>query len=304
MEEKEIKTLFIDDLKKYSGTSAYVDDDFAIIDAWSDVPGREEAVRLGCFLVALCMEGSVELKVDNRKCLLKQGDLLLGLPGAIIEHTMTTPDNRLSLVGFSPSFLQKTVKVGKEIWDTTVQIYNNPVAAADGRGSNRKLFNGYKEMILARIDGEPHRYRGEVLRHLFSALFCDLLGMLGSGQAKRDGEARGSGVRQADYVLYQLMELLAQDDGSHRSVKYYADKLCCSPKHLSSCIKAASGRTAFDLINENAVERIKYRLTHSDKTIKELAMEFNFPNPSFFGKYVKAKLGMSPASYRDEKVSG
>ena len=40
---------------------------------------------------------------------------------------------------------------------------------------------------------------------------------------------------------------------------------------------------------------------HSDKSIKELAIEFDFPNPSFFGKYVKAKLGISPASYRNIK---
>lgn len=303
MDEKEIKTIYIEDFKKNKEKATYVDDDFVIIDTWTGIPDIEDSVKLGCFLVALCLEGSVQLEVDNRKCLLQTGDLLLGQPGTIIQHTMITPNNRISLVGFSPSFLQQTVKVGKEIWDTTVHIYNNPVKPADEENSNLKLFKAYKGMILTKINEEPHRYNKEVIRHLFTALFCDLIGMLGKNSCclNKDSETQENVVRQSDYILYQFMELLSQDDGSHRSVKYYADILCYSSRYLSTCIKAACGRTALDLINENVIERIKYRLMHSDKSIKELAIEFDFPNPSFFGKYVKAKLGVSPASYRNTK---
>ena len=42
-------------------------------------------------------------------------------------------------------------------------------------------------------------------------------------------------------------------------------------------------------------------LKHSDKSIKEIAEEFNFPNQSFLGKYVKYYLGMYPARYRNTK---
>jgi AraC-like DNA-binding protein len=39
-------------------------------------------------------------------------------------------------------------------------------------------------------------------------------------------------------------------------------------------------------------------LKYSDKSIKEIALELDFPNISFFGKYVKAHLGVSPKAYR------
>ena len=76
---------------------------------------------------------------------------------------------------------------------------------------------------------------------------------------------------------------------------------CYTPKHFSKVIKQACGRTPLDLINETTVEHIKYRLKRSEKSIKEIAEEFNFPNQSFFGKYVKAHLGTSPANYRNRK---
>ena len=38
-------------------------------------------------------------------------------------------------------------------------------------------------------------------------------------------------------------------------------------------------------------------LTSFEKSIKEIAAEAGFDNLSFFGKYVKRKLGMSPRDY-------
>ena len=35
--------------------------------------------------------------------------------------------------------------------------------------------------------------------------------------------------------------------------------------------------------------------------MKEIAEMFDFPNQSFFGKYVKAHLGISPAKYRNSE---
>ncbi|MFR9260817.1 MAG: helix-turn-helix domain-containing protein [Bacteroides cellulosilyticus] len=47
------------------------------------------------------------------------------------------------------------------------------------------------------------------------------------------------------------------------------------------------------------VKDILYLLRNSQKSIKEIANELNFPNLSFFGKYVKQHLGMSPKQYRE-----
>lgn len=301
MDKEEIRTINIEDFKSSKEMVGYVDDDFVIIDTLVGIPHIEDTVKLGCFLVAFCLEGSAQLEIDNKKCLLQTGDLLLGQPGSIIQHTMITPNNKISLAGFSSSFLQQTIKIGKELWDTTVYIYNNPVKPADEKNSNLKLFKAYREIIMTKIKDELHCYHQEVIRHLFTALFCDLMGTLSKKTYRtfKDKEIQEEGIRQSDYILYRFMELLSQDNGTHRSVRYYADILCYSPKYLSTSIKEACGRTPLELINENVIEHIKYRLTHSDKSIKEIAVEFDFPNPSFFGKYVKAQLGMPPVSYRN-----
>jgi AraC-like DNA-binding protein len=88
------------------------------------------------------------------------------------------------------------------------------------------------------------------------------------------------------------------DNGSHRSVSYYANRLCYSAKYLSCVIKRTTGKNPLQIINEHTIKEIKFKLKHSDMSIKEIADFFNFPNPSFFGKFVKEHTGMTPLQYK------
>ena len=46
------------------------------------------------------------------------------------------------------------------------------------------------------------------------------------------------------------------------------------------------------------MEDITELLKYSEKSIKEIADELEFPNISFFGKYIKSHTGISPTEYR------
>ena len=214
---------------------------------------------------------------------------------------MLSPKYKVRLAGFSTRFLQRIIKMERRRGTQPFNIHNNPVKSVSDEEDN-SVFGFYRDLIVAKINDEPHCYHREVMQHLFSALFCEMLGQLHKEIECSDKSDRSrENIKQVNYTLRKFMELLSRDKGIHRSVSYFANELCYTPKHFSKVIKQACGRTPSDLINETAMEQIKYRLKHSDKSIKEIAEEFNFPNQSFFGKYVKAYLGTSPASYRSRK---
>jgi AraC-like DNA-binding protein len=54
-------------------------------------------------------------------------------------------------------------------------------------------------------------------------------------------------------------------------------------------------------INEYVMEDIRYYLKETPLTIKEISTTLGFPNLSFFGKYTKRNLGMSPKEYRNQR---
>lgn len=297
MEKNEIKTVNIEDFKAYKNIIDYVDDDFAIVSSLDGSPAGNDTVRLECFLLAFCMEGYIQLDINNKTYLLEDGYLLLGLPNTIISHTMLSPRNKIRLAGFSTRFLRGIVKMEKVTWNTAVYIHNNPVKHV---GTDKhEIFNYYKNLIIAKINDAPHHYHREVMLHLFSALFCEMLGTLSKEVHQGETDPQEEGIKQADLIFRNFIQKLSEDNGMHRSVSYFADALFYSPKYLSKVVKKTCGKTPLELINENTIEHIKYRLKHSEKSIKEIADEFDFPNQSFFGKYVKAHTGISPARYRD-----
>lgn len=103
--------------------------------------------------------------------------------------------------------------------------------------------------------------------------------------------------RQED-LYFRFMKLLSEHITSERSISYYASQLCITPKYLSTVVRKVSGKAPTDWIREKLIDEMKYRLCHSQATIKEIAFNFTSQINSFFGKYFKAATGVSPTRYR------
>lgn len=59
--------------------------------------------------------------------------------------------------------------------------------------------------------------------------------------------------------------------------------------------------TASSILNRCMTNEIRNRLMDSGKPIKVVAYELGFANQSFFGKYVKAHLGMTASQFRESR---
>ena len=55
-------------------------------------------------------------------------------------------------------------------------------------------------------------------------------------------------------------------------------------------------------IIQNVITEAKYLLDNTDLSIKEIATKLNFPTQSFFGKYFKQYVGISPKEYRNKLI--
>ena len=301
--EKTIITVDIDDFKKYKEETRgeyvdYVDDNVIVARNMEKIPYSNRMIRLNLFIIVACIEGKMQLNINKKDYQLQAGEAFVCLPTMIISNMLLSPQHKVSLIGFSTKFLQQTVKREKAAEKALYYLYKNPIfaKASEEKAKGNHNFNLYYQLIIDKITDSSHRYRQEILGYLFSALFHEML----AGIQKHYGETDETeiGTNRSKQIFRQFMEELTADGGIHRSVTHYADLLCYSPKYLSAAIKEVSGHTPTEWINEYVIEQIKHQLKHSEKSIKEIAEMFNFPNQSFFGKYVKAHIGMSPARYR------
>ncbi len=298
MEEK-IRTAGIGTFREMGDAIVYRDEDIIVINSLESKGMVAERFRMECFVIGTCIEGALEVEIDYCKYRLHPGDTVFILPNTIVGRPALVANGKLRFSVFSSRFLQGTLKVDKQTWNTALLLKERPVMRR-GDYATPSVFFHLSQVLTEELKGEPHHYHREVMRHLFSILFCELLGWL-TRIFQRDYEDRipDTASRPTLHVMSRFSSMLVQDGGIHRSVRYYADALCYTPKHFSKLIKDACGRTPLDIITERTIDCIRYELQHSVKTIKEIADDFDFPNQSFFGKYVKKHTGMTPQELRE-----
>ena len=101
-----------------------------------------------------------------------------------------------------------------------------------------------------------------------------------------------------DHIIYAFVVALIEHYKQERQVTFYARRLCLTPRYLSSIVKEKTGRTAQQWIVGVVINSIKQSLRYTQKSIKEVASEYNFPTQSFFGKYFNLYTGLSPKQFR------
>lgn len=100
------------------------------------------------------------------------------------------------------------------------------------------------------------------------------------------------------------MRLVEESDGRIRRVDEFANQLNITPKYLSTILKEVMNRRPSTYILLYTLKAIERRLRFTDMTMQEIANDLKFPNASFFGKYCKEHLGMTPLEYRNKYHAG
>lgn len=105
-----------------------------------------------------------------------------------------------------------------------------------------------------------------------------------------------------DAVFQNFMLALFRFYRKERDVSFYARMQHITPRYFSTIIKEKSGTSALQWIVQMVITEAKQLLEGSDLSIKEIAGQLNFPTQSFFGKYFKQYVGISPKEYRKNKL--
>lgn len=297
--EKEFKFIDIKLLKEYSQQNSYTTDDYLFItDKLNNILTGENTIKLKVFLMIYCIKGELSLEMNTATYSLKEDDLLVCLPNTLLGKIMTSPNYQVKILCFSSRFIQRLTQTEKYTWKAFHHLHRNPVKHFNDK--EKESFNRYLTMIENKNISDADYHQKEILLYLSLAFFTELVAAVCRKTTKTTDNIY---INQPNLIFKRFIEEVIADNGRHRTLEYYANQCCYSPKYLSRVIKRISGKNALTLIHENAIEHIIHELKYSSMSIKEIAIAFEFSNISYFAQYVKKYLGVTPSKFRENLLS-
>lgn len=105
-----------------------------------------------------------------------------------------------------------------------------------------------------------------------------------------------------EQVFIDFYEILIANYQKSREVKFYADKVCLSPKYFGTIIKQTTGVGVSEWIANYVILQAKALLDNSARlSVQQIATQLGFSDQASFCRYFKAHTGISPKAYRIER---
>lgn len=242
--------------------------------------------------LCICLAGEVRISIDLKHYTVHKGEMFIILPGVVIQPIGRSDDFVGYVLGLKPDrVVEIDSSVGLQFYLT---VRDNPCLALHD-GDLQTLLE-LCDLIKKKLQRTGHPYHREVVEHLILTLFYEISAICHRGQPLRQ-KAR----RRQEELFEKFLYLVATHYRTQRSLNFYAEQMCLTPKYLSSIIKQASGESATEWIIHTVIRNAQALLENSQLTVQQVADYLNFPTPSFFGQYFKKHVGMTPKEYRLSK---
>lgn len=286
---KALKKLDIPITRALIGESNCINDDFMVLNDLNSlgIPKREP-VKLGAVAISLCLYGKMKVNINMIEHNIEAGKLVVTLPQDILQHEEVSFDVKGLFIIISQNFIEEAFPKIEEILSLFLYIQRYPCLDLSAQQCV-KIQHFYDFFIQHLEDNSP--YKDKIIRSILQSLIYYIVGIV---NWDKDNHRHN----RKDELFSRFIQLIIKHYKKNRKLDFYSQELCISPKYLCDIIKKTSGKTAHEWLDQYTILQAKVLLRSSDKTIQQIADELNFPNNSFFSKYFKQHVGMTPKEYR------
>ena len=251
---------------------------------------RNYPVRLKCEIFVLCTSGEVEASVNLNKITVEANDFIVLTPGSIFQINDIKGDLNIYFGGFSSEYIERNLQ-SHSFLDTMFLTLGRPVIRLTPERA--KMMEEYMQLLIKMYEFLPEKIRPEMAPNLYADIHKGISILY---RNKTDGV---HSLSKSELICRNFAQLVMQHYNQTRNVAWYAEKLQITHAHLCTTVKQITGKTCVDIISSMVIMDAKSQLKSSQLSIQNISDSLNFANVSFFGKYFKRYVGMSPLEYRN-----
>ena len=267
-----------------------INDGVIMLEKTHSLFNRNITFQLNHVCTALIVKGNADFLVDGVEYHVKKNDLFIIIQQQEVRKLNQSPDFEAPVLLMSREYIDG-LNIANAV-QLFLRVQRDPILHLKGAAFG--IYMNCINMIINTLRHNDNPFQEQIVRHLIKAYMYRLAYNLQLDNYRPQS-------REEDVCL-QFVRLLEQHYKEQHAVSFYAQQMNLTPRYVSACVKAITGRTAIDTIADMLLQHAQQALKESNKTISEISYELGFTNPSVFGKFFRTHMHIGPREWRENNI--
>jgi AraC family transcriptional regulator, transcriptional activator of pobA len=249
--------------------------------------------RHSFYHVVLFTEGAGSHSIDFENFEVRPWQIYFMVPGQVHSWSFEGSVDGY-VVNFSSNYFQSFLLVAEYL--KKFSFFNGVVKDSvldipdDCRDSIQKLFEE-----LLRVGTENKKFSDDYIKVMLLKVFIMVSDLV--------AEKTEQYVSSYNYTLLKnFQQLIERNYSTLRLPKEYSELLYITPNHLNALCNDLLGMPAGEVIRNRVILEAKRLLVNLDLSINEISYQLNFNDNSYFTKFFKKYVGLTPEDFRKKTV--
>ena len=294
MKKERLNIITINDFKSIKDISFFREDVLVVnTDEIYKIHKPNYPVRMKYFVFIYCFDGTSSLSINTVTYSFSKGQIMV-IPSESVMEIHELKDFKATFLIISHQYMKEAIlPLCAKFWNPLNLNTQNLIHDLD---------DGDGEMIMSYIwklsdccQKDYPKYKEQIVRFQILSLLHELCN-INSFRNRPEDPPHDRNMQ----IYTEFLKLVSDNFKEEHTVAFYANKMCITAKYLSTAAKSAAGKSPSEIIQRYLIQEAMVLLKTTNKTIKEISIELNFQNSSFFCRYFHKYTGLTPNEYRQK----
>jgi len=239
-----------------------------------------------------CHRGCIIFSFNDTKMECRGGEFLFWFAKSKLSDLQFSKGFKATVLLVEDQFLNDNIPDHNWGIDATLHSRQYPVKQLKDKDDRHRVLSNFRR-LNDKFQDREHRFYEEVLKLQMRLFILEMWHTFANEYERRKR------TLQSGSLYERFLHLVQENCMAEREVRYYASVLSVTPNYLNFVCKQNSGIRASEWIQRYAKECIILFLQNKNLNIAEIAEKMMFSSRSFFTRYVKKVLGITPTEYRN-----
>ncbi|TLX78350.1 helix-turn-helix domain-containing protein [Labilibacter sediminis] len=239
-------------------------------------------IQFNALLIIISGKGTHN--IDCKEYLLQPGTII-----PLVKEQVHCFNKNLEVEGLIITFTNEFISENTSERDLFhfLQLYHSPVLQIDPE--NIRLLTPYTDLLFREQESGSMYLKEELMKNIFLSLLIQLKRLTPLEHHTVDNQ------RFRDFILFK--QLIIKEFTNTHNAKDYANSMGISYKYLNDICKEFSHKTAKAFIDSWLILEIKRNLSEKMYSIKEIAFNTGFDEPTNLIRFFKKHTGETPGDF-------